>query len=115
MGGEQLLENSSESKKFSAPGYGKFSQTWEQHQYDPITARMDYSIHFQLANGQWLNDAFTYHWRMWGIQELREVLQEAGFKKTVVLWNASEKKDDFVIAETAEHTHAYVAYVVGVK
>ena len=115
MGGEHWLETSGETKNFTAPGYGKFSQTWEQHQYDPITSIMDYSIHFRLKNGKWMNDAFTYHWRLWGIQELREVLKEAGFQKTVVLWNSADQKADFQLAENANYQRGYVAYVIGVK
>ena len=114
-GGPGFIETHRETKNLNIPGHGKIQQVWEQHQYDPITAVNDYSIHFKLPNGQWLNDAFTYHWRIWGIRDLREILTEAGFKKTIVLWEHSDGKDEYLPSENAEHADSWIAYVIGVK
>ena len=66
-----------------------------------------------------MNDAFTYHWRIWNIRELREVLADAGFKKTVVLWEDIDEKGngkgEFLPTDQAENVHSWIAYVVGVK
>lgn len=112
-GGEGFLEPGTEEKKMKIPGVGLISQIWEQHQYDPITHVSDFSIHFKLPKNIVLNDAFTYHWRIWKIRELREILEEAGFKKTVVLWETSDS--EFLPLENTEHVHSHVSYVVGVK
>lgn len=118
-GGEGFRQESRESKKITVKGLGKVEQVWEQHQYDPITQVNDFSIHFKLPSGEWLTDAFTYHWRMWEIRDLREILMDAGFKKTVVLWESSnedgEGTGEYLPAENAEPVHSFVAYVVGVK
>lgn len=118
-GGEGFLESGIEEYSIPVPGLGKVKQIWEKHQYDPITQVNDYSIHFQLPNGEWMNDAFQYHWRIWGIRDLREVLLDAGFKQTVVLWEKTNAKGDGtgeleVLEETGSH-HSWVAYVVGIK
>ena len=114
-GGPEFLTPSREAKTFRLPKFGKFKKVWEQHQFDPITQICDYSIHFQLPDGTWLNEAFAYHWRIWGIRELREILIEAGFSKTAVIWDASLHEDDFDFAEEAESKKFWVAYVVGVR
>jgi len=114
-GGPDFLIPSSEAKTFSLPGYGRIKKVWEQHHYDPITHLSDYAIHFQLKDGSWLNDAFTYHWRIWSIHEVRDTLEQAGYSKTAVIWDPTEHDDDFDFAEVAETKPFWVAYVVGVK
>lgn len=118
-GGPGFVEPGHESRKFSVPGVGKVEQIWEQHQYDPITAINDYSIHFRLPDGTWLQDAFQYHWRIWGISELREALRDAGFRKSVVLWEQVDRRGrgtgELLPTESAELPESYVAYLVGVK
>jgi hypothetical protein len=111
-GGVGFQEQNSEVKTMKIAGIGKVDQIWEQHQYDPITQVSDFSIHFKLPNGSVINDAFNYHWRMWQIRDLQEVLLDAGFKKTVVLW---EQDGEYLPVENAELTESWVAYVIGVK
>ncbi len=118
-GGEGFKEACYESKTLQAPGIGKVEQVWEQHQYDPITQVSDFSIHFKLPGQLIINDAFTYHWRIWEIRELREILVDAGFKKTLVLWEKTDEKGkwqgEYLPAEAANHSQSFIAYVVGVK
>jgi SAM-dependent methyltransferase len=118
-GGPGFTESGFERKSVRLPGGKKINQVWETHPYDPVTAVGDYSIHFQLPNRQWLNDAFTYHWRIWGIREVREVLEEAGFRKTVVLWQTCDTRGrpsgEFLPSEAAEAQNSWVAYVIGCR
>jgi hypothetical protein len=118
-GGDGFLATSIDARKCKVQGLGSVTQVWEQHQYDPITGVNDYAIHFKLPKGQVIQNAFTYHWRIWSIREIREALHDAGFKKTLVLW---EKEDEtgnptgeYLPAENAGHPDFYVAYVVAVK
>lgn len=118
-GGEGMLEALEEERNFSMPGLGKVKYVWDQGEYDPIQARSRYAIHFQLPNGKWLKNQFTYDWRLWGIREVREILEEAGFSKTKVIWETCDTKGDgtgeYLPLESGDHAHAWVAYVVGVK
>jgi hypothetical protein len=118
-GGEGMLEEIEEPKSFSIKGYGRYKYVWEQYQYDPITGISDYAIHYRLPNGRWIKNAFDYHWRLWGIREVREILIEAGFKKTQVFWEACDRDGqgtgEFVPMQHGDHAHAWIAYVVGVN
>ena len=118
-GGPGFIKAESESTMVAVPGVGKVKYTWEQHQYDPLRAINDYSIHFQLPNGTWMNDVFTYHWRLWGVRDVREILEEAGFKRSVVLWQLSDEEgegtSEYRRLEAAEDCETWLAYVVGVK
>jgi SAM-dependent methyltransferase len=114
-GGPDFLVPSSEAKTFKLPKFGKIKKVWEQHAYDPITHVSDYAIHFQLPDGTWLNDVFTYHWRIWSIREVQDILDEAGFTSTHVIWDPTEHDDEFDFQDVAEQKPFWVAYVVGVK
>jgi SAM-dependent methyltransferase len=118
-GGPGFLQASLEKQTKQIPGLGRVTHAWEQSQFDPITGLNDYAIHFKMQNGTWMNQAFSYHWRIWGIRDLRDALHEAGFKKSIVLW---EKADDsgaplneFLPAEEAPNHDFFIAYVVGLK
>lgn len=118
-GGPGFIETRHDQRSFSVPGVGRVKQIWEQHQYDPITGINDYSIHFGLPDGTWLQDAFQYHWRIWGIPELRDALADAGFRKSVVLWEQVDSKGrgtgELLPTESAELPESYLAYLVAVK
>lgn len=115
-GGEGFRETTHEAKKFKVPGYGVVQSVWQQHQFDPISQLSNYSIHFKLPNGEWMNDAFTYHWRIWEIREVREVLEDAGFKQTLVLWeNVDENADEYLPQENGDYRRDWLAYIVAVK
>ena len=118
-GGEGFLEPGVEEHRIKIPKLGDVKQIWESHQYDPITQVNDYSIHFQLPSGEWMNDAFRYHWRIWGIRDLREILLDAGFRHTVVLWEKTDRDGkgigQYEVLEESDRPDSWVAYVVGVK
>jgi SAM-dependent methyltransferase len=120
-GGEGMIEGMEEERTFHAPGIGKVLYTWEQDDYDPITSLNDYKIHFRLPGkkGKQLKDAFIYHWRLWGIREVREVLRQAGFKKTQVFWESCDSRGngtgEYVPMDQGDPAHAWIAYVAGVR
>jgi SAM-dependent methyltransferase len=100
-------------------GYGKAGYVWEQRNHDPLRATGEYAIHFRQKNGKWLRDAFVYDWRLWEIREVRELLCEAGFKKTAVLWQTDRELRngtlEYAVTETGDFCEVWLAYVVGVK
>jgi cyclopropane fatty-acyl-phospholipid synthase-like methyltransferase len=118
-GGPGFLAESLDQRKLTIKGVGKITQAWEQHQYDPITSVNDYSIHFRLPDDTWLNDAFRYHWRIWNIREIHEALKEAGFRKSLTLWEKQTEDgspaSEFLPAESATPTDFYVCYIMGIK
>jgi hypothetical protein len=65
---------------------GDFTYVWEQARVDPIDHTMVSHIHFEFRDGSRLKRAFTYHWRLWTLPEIREVLAEAGCSRSWVYW-----------------------------
>lgn len=115
-GGEGFRETLQEAKRLKITGVGSLKYIWQQFQHDPISNTNHYAIHFKLPDGTWIHDAFTYHWRIWDIREVREVLLDAGFKNTVVLWeNTDEEADEFLPQEQGDPRRDWLCYVVGVK
>jgi hypothetical protein len=114
-GGEGMREGMEEERMFKAPGIGKVRYVWDQMDCNEITNVNDYAIHFQLPNKRWIRDAFEYHWRLWSIPELRDILAEAGFKKSHVFWELAGPRGastgEYVPTEDGDPSHAWIAYI----
>jgi hypothetical protein len=118
-GGEGMREWLQEERMFRAPGIGRVRYVWDQMDYDEITGLNDYAIHFQLPNRRWIRDAFTYHWRLWGVREVCEALREAGFRKAQVFWEVADESGkgtgEYAPMDHGDPAHAWIAYVAAVK
>lgn len=88
---------------------------WECQHFNPFTHECTFAIHFRDAKGKKHENVFTYHWRMWTMPELRDILEEAGFSKTVVYWEGDDEDGGgngvFTPAEDAENCDAWVSYI----
>jgi SAM-dependent methyltransferase len=96
-----------------------FTYIWEQAEFEPVTSRILCHIHFKFPDGSKIKRAFTYDWRLWTLPELRELLAEAGFSKTRVLWEGDDG-DGSGNGEFTEHATgvadlAWIAYIVAEK
>jgi hypothetical protein len=60
--------------------------------------------------------AFSYDWRLWTLPEVRELLAEAGFRRTAVYWEQTgsdgEGNGEYAPAERGDSDPAWIAYVV---
>lgn len=96
-----------------------FKYYWDQEFFDPVTNFATFHIHFKPTGGRKIERVFTYDWRMWSIPELREMMFEAGFRKTHVYWEGTAKDGGgngiFTRTEKGEECQAWIAYVVGEK
>ncbi|HEX5313450.1 MAG TPA: class I SAM-dependent methyltransferase [Gammaproteobacteria bacterium] len=111
FGGSDAYDLTRERRAFNG-----FTYIWEQAEFDPITARSLCYIHFRFRDGSRLNRAFSYEWRLWTLPEIRELLAEAGFSRSTVLWQGTDEKTgdvdgDFVPAERGEPDPSWIAYV----
>jgi hypothetical protein len=86
-GGGEVSEEGSETWKV-----GGFSYEWEVASFDPLTHHILCKIHFLFPDGTRMRNAFTYYWRLWSLPELRELLDEAGFREVEVLWESTDRK-----------------------
>lgn len=96
-----------------------FTYYWHQTGFDPVTNHALFHIHFRVKGKKRIERVFTYDWRMWTIPELREILQEAGFKKTHVYWEGTTKDGrgdgNFSRTEKGEACQSWIAYIASEK
>ncbi len=113
FGGSQCMDAITDKIK-----HKKFVYYWEQKGFDPVTNFANFSINFKVGN-QMYKDVFTYDWRMWSISELREIMDEVGFKETKVYWEGTNRLGGgngvFSEVEKGEACLSWIAYIVGVK
>nr|CAB3478909.1 unnamed protein product [Digitaria exilis] len=119
---------SSERKLRLQRKFPSFTYFWEQEEFDIISRQTRISLHFQAGKKQMLRHAFTYHWRLWSIPEIKDCLEEAGFK-SIHVWirempntqsngNAKEYNANrdvkYEESQRFNQGDAWNAYVVGV-
>ena len=96
-----------------------FDYVWDQDEFDGIGNLCTCYIHFRFPDGSEMKRAFTYQWRLWGMAEMRDVLRDAGFARSEVYWEGTDKDGEgngvFTKREKAENSEAWIAYVVAVK
>lgn len=96
-----------------------FNYYWECQKFNPITNECRFSIHFKRQGERKKEEVFVYEWRMWGLQELRDLLEEAGFSKTYAYWEGEDGEGggdgNFVRTEDAENCAAWVTYIAALK
>lgn len=96
-----------------------FTYVWHHESYDPLSGDMDTRIDFKFPDGSVMKRAFTYHWRLWSLPELREILDEAGFSRVTVYmqgWDDDDEEDgDFQPVTRAEADAGWLAYIVAEK
>lgn len=96
--------------------FGSFTYIWHQAAFDPVTGNILCHIHFKFRDGSRLNQAFSYEWRLWTLPELRELLLEAGFARTRVLWQGTDEKSgegngEYHVVERGDADPAWIAYI----
>jgi SAM-dependent methyltransferase len=88
---------------------------WECQHFNPFTHECTFAIHFKDHKGKKHRNVFTYDWRLWTMPELRDVLREAGFAKTIPYWEGDDDEGggngEFAAAEDAENCDAWVSYI----
>lgn len=98
------------------PGY---KYIWDLESYDPIKNNARFAIHFQEKGRAVRKRAFTYDWRLWSIPEIRDLMEDVGFRRSSVYWEGADKNGVgngiFTQRETGEACETWIAYIVGEK
>lgn len=114
FGGPEAQEETKEKTK-----HKRFTYIWHQAEFHPVTNFIRCHIHFRFKDGSKIKKAFTYEWRLWSAPELREVLAEAGFRKSTVYWEGEDEdgegNGEFTPDEKGEADLAWIAYIVAEK
>jgi len=94
---------------------GDITYYWECQHFNPFTHDCTFAIHFKDPKGKKHNNVFTYNWRFWTMPEIRDILIEAGFSKTVAYWEGDDEDGGgdgiFSPTEDTENCDAWVSYV----
>ncbi|CAA7019041.1 unnamed protein product [Microthlaspi erraticum] len=63
-----------------------FTYTWEQAEFDIVSRKTRISLHYHLQKqNRKIRNAFSYSWRLWSLPEIKDCMEEAGFK-AVHIW-----------------------------
>ena len=94
-----------------------FTYIWDQAEFNPIDSCMTCNIHFQFPDESRMDKAFSYHWRLWTLPEIREILYEAGFSKVDIYWEGTDKVNNegngiYTPSETGDADPGWVCYIV---
>lgn len=97
-----------------------FTYVWDQDFYDPVTNDVVNHIHFRFPDGSEMTKAFTYEWRLWSLPEIREILEEAGFKNVQIWWEGTEEDTgegdgEFNPVDRGEACPGWIAYFTAEK
>ncbi len=120
-GGSEAFEEQEEEKEVELSDESlpkrerEFTYVWDQDKLNPITGRLRCKIHFEFSDGSKMRDAFTYEWRLWTLPEIRDILTDAGFSKSVVYWEGEDEdgegNGEFTASEEGEACPAWIVYV----
>ncbi len=96
---------------------GEFTYIWEQASFNPIDSLMTCLIHFEFPDGSRLDRAFSYHWRLWTLPEIQEILKESGFRQVDVYWEGTDEESNegngiYEPATMGDADPGWVCYVV---
>ncbi len=112
FGGTDSREESVEETE-----HDDFSYFWDCDKFNPITNECLYHIHFEKS-GKRFEKVFTYDWRMWSIPELREILHDAGFSKTIAYWEGEDEDGDgdgnFYVSNKEDNCESWVTYIAAI-
>ena len=115
FGGYEAFREMEESTEFE-----DFTYVWDQHRYNPINGDITCLIHFTFPDGSKMKRAFSYHWRLWTLPELQELLIEAGFQRVLVYWEGTDEKTgegsgEYLPAEVGQADAGWICYLSASK
>ncbi len=119
MGGKDCYDTDLVEKRTIEKGKKGFKYHWEQAAYNPVTSDCSFYIHFKFADGSKIKRAFEYHWRLWTLPEIRELLAEAGFKQSLVYWQDEDEDDEeeaeWEAVDVIDNDDCWLCYLVAIK
>ncbi len=116
-GGYEAFKELEETREVDTP-QGRMTYTWEQARFNPIDHELVCHIHFDFEDGSRLERAFSYHWRLWTLPELKDLLEECGFD-VIFYWQGwdedGEPDGDFKPATEADADAGWICYIAALK
>ncbi len=116
-GGYDSFREIEEEREVETP-WGDVTYVWEQAAFNPVDHALTCHIHFHFEDGSSLSPAFSYHWRLWTLPELRDLLEACGFEVTAWWqgWDEDGEPDgDFRPVTEADADAGWIAYITAAK
>lgn len=111
-GGPEIYEEMEEER----PVEGGFTYVWEQGDYYPATGEAKRAISFEFKDKTALRQIFQYEWRLWTLPELKDALEEAGFRQVDSYWEGEgedgEGDGNFKKHPRGDNCPSWIAYLV---
>ena len=106
-----------ESRECQDEDGNDFTYIWDQATFNPINSCMNCQIHFEFPDQSRMEKAFSYHWRLWTLPEIREILYEAGFSRVDIYWEGTDEiKNEgngiYTPSEIGDADPGWVCYIV---
>jgi hypothetical protein len=112
-GGHEVVLPHMDRKRFK--GYTYF---WQCKSYNPVNRNAHFAIHFKPHGQRLRKNVFTYDWRYWTVPELRDIMAEAGFSKSIVYWEGDDGEGGgnaiFRPVEKADDSEVWLAYIIAI-
>ena len=116
FGGSQCYEANEEETEHEDQDFSYF---WDQDSFNPVNNHAQFYIHIKRKGEAKREKVFRYDWRMWSIAEIRDLLEEVGFKSTHVYWEGTDEDGEgdgeYTRTEEGEECEAWVSYIVALK
>lgn len=117
-GGYEAFREMTEDREIDE-GVRSFTYVWDQHRYDPISGHMQCFIHFKFPDKTKIKHAFAYNWRLWTLPEIRELLEEAGFRNVTIFWEGADEdgegNGEFSPVTRGDADPAFICYLIAEK
>jgi len=115
-GGSELYDKVKEETEISQG----FTYVWDQDKFWPVTSEAVHHITFKFPDGSRMKRIFSYEWRLWGLTELKDILEDAGFSRVDCYWEGTDEDGEsgngiFTREEKGERCPSYIAYLVALK
>lgn len=114
FGGYDAFREMTEDREIDEGGL-TFTYTWDQARINPIDNKMRCHIHFSFPDGSRLNKAFSYEWRLWTLPEVRDLLEECGFRNVTFYWQGYDADDEpdgrFRPVKKADADAGWICYI----
>lgn len=113
FGGGQCQYSNEEETEHPDEGFSYF---WDQDSFDPVSNHAKFYIHFKRRGEARQDRVFSYDWRMWSIPEIRDIMEDVGFREVHIYWEENDEdgegNGEFSRVEVGEECDAWVAYIV---
>lgn len=114
FGGPGVDEPSEQTRRVEPDegGIPPFTYRWQQLGLDASTSKIECRIHFELDDGQRLDDAFIYDWRLWSPAEIIDLARQAGFNQAALWWSDPTEPGRYRPVQEVPREDDWVGYIV---